>query len=102
MVTGGNILNDLILRDNSEIEVYGGYIFDDIIGINDSQIKIYGDFASYGVFTGVGHLTGILSNGQTIDNDYFIADNAKLILVPEPVTLSILAVGALTRYRRKR
>ena len=46
-------------------------------------------------------LTGKLDNGDTIDNDFRIGYDAKIVLTPEPATLLLLGLGAVM-VRRKR
>jgi hypothetical protein len=40
-------------------------------------------------------LTGTLANGDIINNQFRISDDAKLFLVPEPATLLLLGFGAV-------
>jgi len=49
-----------------------------------------------------GHITGILQNGDSLDNDFEIWDGASLIIIPEPYTFSLLALGAMLAGRKKR
>jgi hypothetical protein len=37
----------------------------------------------------------MLTNGDPINNDFYIATNASIVLVPEPATLLLLGLGAV-------
>ena len=111
---------------NSEIAVYGGSTARDIYAGVDSgdhsQITLIGSsFTVDGISVGYGtlysvmgqawvdettrHLTGILANGNLIDNDFYISGQSSIVLapmpVPEPTTLLLLGLGAMM-LRRKR
>jgi hypothetical protein len=47
-------------------------------------------------------LTGTLANGNTINNQFRIGDDASIVLVPEPTTLLSLSLGLclIRRFRR--
>ncbi len=89
----------------STIDIFGGHFMsNELRAIHDSTINIYGsnfnfEYGNIGVSSGV--LTGILQNGEIINCDFYISDNASIILVPEPATLLLLGFGAVM-LRRKR
>ncbi len=104
IMSGGGIGIELYAYDNSEIEISGGYIGPGgIYAYGDSQITIFGrDFNVNGLGVGYGEitassgtLTGTLENGDPIDNDFYIDDNASIVLTPEPATLLLLGLGAV-------
>jgi len=81
---------------NSHVSIYGSIIIKHIYAEENSEIVIYGSFGSYGdlpvgspvfIWPGhpdnvpSGHITGTLANGDPIDNDYYIFDNASITLV---------------------
>jgi hypothetical protein len=45
-------------------------------------------------------LTGILANGDIINNQFLIGNTAEIVLVPEPATLLLLGFG-MVMLRRK-
>jgi hypothetical protein len=114
-ISGGKIEQDLIVQNNSYIAITGGVIGSHIymglwdmptkavIEIYGSNFKINGVDVGYGeVIEDSGRISGILQNGDVIDNTFMIYDsNAKIILVPEPASLLLLALGGIAlRYRR--
>ncbi len=72
------------------------------------------DFAFNGVPVGLGEfdagtadwihgrITGTLLNGDLLDNGFYIYGDSRLVLVPEPATLSLLTLGGLAVFRRRR
>ena len=113
IISGGLIESDLNTFNNSEVFIFGGTI-DGVFNIQDnSQVTISGtNFAingfpaDYGTYTASdyisGLLTGILANGDPINNDFGIANDASVTLVPEPATLLLLGAGSLWLRRRNR
>lgn len=108
--------------ENSNVMLLGG-VFQyairagsDVHGSHDTSIitligdrfSVNGKEVAYGQYFASdfssGHLNGILSNGDVLDTDFEIWDDASIILmpVPEPVTMSLLAAGSLALLRRKR
>ena len=124
-MSGGSIGSGLLTWDNSQSVISGGLITSDLNTFNDSEVFIYGgtieyglniqdnsqvtisgtNFAingfpvDYGTYTASdytsGILTGILANGGPINNDFGIANNASITLIPEPSTLLLLGLGAV-------
>lgn len=104
--------------DNTRIDMFGGSMLGELVSGNSAILTVHGsNFAidgqpfGYGELTSmlggysydepVRHLTGTLANGETIDNDFYIGHDAQIVLIPEPATLLLLALGAVM-LRRKR
>ena len=116
-ITGGRIETALSAMDSSRITMSGGHIGSHIFlgydgASHDCTITFYGsDFAinggrvEYGQYFAsdyaTGHLTGTLVDGSSLDDDFFMYDNASIVLAPEPSTLLLLGLGAVM-VRRKR
>jgi len=118
-VAGGLIKNNLNAVSNSQIIVKGGSIAGNIYAGSDSYshnsvITFLGsDFAIDGVpvdfgqyFVGDyigGHITGVLANGDLLDNDFFIYDKASIeLVIPEPATFVFLGLGGVALLRKKK
>lgn len=97
----------------------GGTFFAELASANSAVITVHGsDFAVDGEPVGYGelrsvlggypyddpvrHLTGTLANGELIDNDFYIGNDARIVLVPEPATLVLLGFGGMALLRRRR
>jgi len=117
-ISGGLIANYLRAYDHSHVNISGGSIGGDLAPTQWAVLTIYGsDFAVDGAPFGYGkltsilggnwqdeplrYLTGILSSGQPIDNDFYIGHEASIILVPEPATIILFALGSLALRRTK-
>ena len=111
----GAILNNLNGTDNGQIFVYGGTIGYLINTIASATITFYGTFnfpygplpvgnINWPMRIPSGHLIGTLANGDPIDNDFYIFDNSSIILapIPEPTTLTLLALGGLALRRMRK
>lgn len=116
-ISGGSI-DELKSYDSGQINLTGGSIHGDLELWGQSKIQIFGsDFEvdgqpfGYGELTSIlgrwpsaeplRHLTGTLAHGSILDNDFRIGHTSKIILIPEPATLLLLALGNLL-LRRKR
>lgn len=102
-VSGGSIPSVLVSNDDSRINLSGGVIDNWLRAEGNSNITIYGSEFNYSyglisVFSG--HLTGTLANGDPIDNDFYIYDNASIILMPEPSTLLLFGLGVFMLKRK--
>lgn len=101
-MSGGTIVGvgviGLIVEDSSTMTIYG------------SDFAVDGQSLEYGVLTSVlggsssseplRHLTGTLNNGDSINNDFLIGNDAKIILIPEPCTFLLLGIGGMLIRKR--
>lgn len=127
-ISGGTVEHYMSAKGNSTITVSGGNINTEVgIGAyGDGSINFIGtDFAidgmpvDYGQWFGPGGeyepiqgirtegtLTGTLANGQYLDSEFRIYEDASISLVqapiPEPATILLLGLGALFLKRRRR
>ncbi len=102
-VSGGLIPSVLFADDDSRIDLSGGVIDYWLRADGNSNITIYGSGFNYSygpIPVSSGHLTGTLANGDPIDNDFYIYDNASIILVPEPSTLLLFSLGVFMLKRK--
>jgi len=116
-ISGGEI-DTLFSHDFSQVDISGGCLEGDIALCDQSVIGIFGyDFAVDGESIGFveltsilggmppiepdRHLTGTLLSGESIDTDFYIGHDAKIILIPEPATVLLLGLGA-SLLRKKR
>ena len=118
---GGHLNRDLIAYDDAVLRVQGGSIDGALQVHDDGIIYLLGDNFSVGgvdLTPGdnlrdyatlvlnphryVGTVTGTLSDGSTLDNAFWISvhGNPNIIVIPEPATVSLLALGVLALRRR--
>ena len=104
-------VNDFVIIDNAEIHIYGTNFFANGLPISDgddlktaigtSNPNGYGDY--------YGTLTRTLKNGSVVTNNFQIQDrgyhtsigNIYVHVVPEPLSLSLLTIGAFTTLKRR-
>lgn len=99
-ISGGSMASELGTRDNSHVDIFGGFVglslqayYGGTLTIHGSDFVIDGQPFGYGELTSIlggnywddptRHLTGTLASGEPIDNDFYIGDDAKIVLVPE-------------------
>ena len=115
-ITGGDIGSFVDAWDDSRITISGGTIGECISSIGDALITLIGtDFAVNG--TGVGNgdfasdyatagtLTGILANGDALNNPFKLINphaDIQFIFIPEPATVLLLGLGGLIWGRRSK
>lgn len=118
-ISGGSIDSYLHVFEDSQITMSGGTIAESVtIGLSQNAILVLDgtNFAIDGIPFGLGEiksmfggyygdepyrrLTGILANGDIINNQFLIGENAKIALVPEPCTLLVLGFGGIMLRRR--
>lgn len=108
----GGLIHDLRSYDNSQIDFMGGEIVTDIragwfdFGPHTGVITIYGSNFNYpfgDITASFGILTGTLANGDLIYNDFYIYDNASIVLVPAPDAVILGSIGlAFTGWKLRR
>jgi len=114
MIRGGEIKLFVEAWDNSRVTISGGTIGGRIAAVRDGLITLAGsNFAvngtpvAYGDFAGDyainGMLTGILANGDVLNNQFALnGPAADITFIPEPGTILLLGLGGLGVVRRRR
>ena len=113
IISGGSIAYDLNTFNNSDVFIFGGTIGSGLNIQDNSEVTISGtNFAingfavDYGTYTALdytsGILTGILANGDPMNNEFGIANDARITLVPEPASLLLVGIGSLWLRRRNK
>lgn len=117
----GGTVGTLSAYDNSKVTIYGGNIgpYIPIIQIdNEAILTIVGsDFAidqnpiSFGEITSIEggwcqdepirQLTCTLANGDVFDQSFKIGGTSKIVLIPEPATISLFCLGLIALRRKK-
>lgn len=99
-IFGGSIGDFVWGHQSSQVEIFGGSIGGELFSIDWAVLTVHGsNFAvdgqpcGYGELTSIfgghwgaepsRHLTGTLASGEPIDNDFYIGNDAKIVLVPE-------------------
>ncbi|MHC4654055.1 MAG: PEP-CTERM sorting domain-containing protein [Planctomycetota bacterium] len=115
--SGGQILGEMDVSDNCRVDILGGYISSEldfwdlaIVTIHGSNFAVDGQAFGYGELTSIfgaspgnepdRRLTGTLVSGEPIDNHFYIGHDAKIILIPEPATIVLLALGIFGLRKR--
>jgi hypothetical protein len=116
-LSGGTIGDTFYVSDNSNATMSGGSVGELSIFDNSSLTIIGSGFAvdgnpfGYGELTSIlggsyqnepqRRLTGTLDSGESIDNIFYIGNDASIVLVPEPSTLLLLGLGAVMLRRKQ-
>ena len=120
-VNGGTINGSINTSDHSMVEVHGGtftiasylrtyggiiYLYGSDFSIDGTQLH-YGDsLRDYGVIGGpnfaylVGTVTGTLSDGSLLNNEFQIG-GGDIIIIPEPTTCTLLVASVFLLRRRR-
>ena len=81
------------------LDISGAILDFDLLNVIDDPFYI---FASYGTLTGqFASIVGQTASGYVI-NYNFQGNNIALVMIPEPATMSLLALGSLALLRRRR
>lgn len=104
---GGTIATLLVTRENATVYVYGSGF--EVTTTNGTLPLSYGDrLSDYGILANdslnnylTGTLSGILEDGTGINNVFNIYDTSDIVIVPEPISLLVLALGGAAVLRRK-
>ena len=94
-------LESLFVIDSSTLNIYGGdLLVGNSPGFSESStVNIYG----YNFNRGINELTGFLSDGSAFafkELPYDEYSHMNLIIIPEPATVFLLALGALALKKR--
>ncbi len=112
-MSGGEINLFVEAWDNSRVTISGGTIGGRIAAVREGLITLtgsnfavngtpvaYGDFASDYAINGT--LTGILANGDTLNNSFsLVHPGADITFIPEPATILLLGLGGLGVPRKR-
>ena len=112
MISGGTVKGDLDARHRTHVTINGGRIKGKIYAEDRSTITIEGfDFAingesvNYGQYFATdftsGRLTGTLAKGNLLNNNFYIYDDSKIVLIPEPSIILLFTFGSLLLRKRK-
>jgi len=97
--SGGTIRQDLGIDMEATLKIYGSNFAIDGIPVDFGEItSILGHTYSSDPFR---RLTGTLINGDIINTQFRIGENAKIVLTPEPSSILLFGLGSLF-LRRKR
>lgn len=91
--------NIFFVYENSIVNLYGTNFT-----VNEQTVAPGDSLKDYVEFNGTfyrGSLEGELLNGSAISGDFFIYNNADMVFIPEPATLSLLTLGGLALIRKK-
>ena len=69
--------------------------------INGTPVA-YGEYDTMGADWIHGTLTGTLADGVGKNQDFYIYDDSKIVLIPEPATLMLIAIGVPFLLKRSR
>lgn len=105
IISGGSFEASASTSGKSTMTITGGTFGQNISAHESSVIYIHGHSftvnsqpvpagVNAGTYAAMGTITGTLANGDPLNNNYnVLGPDAKIILIPEPATILILAAG---------
>jgi hypothetical protein len=99
VIVSGGSMRRLTLMENAVLTIDGSDFAVD--GTPVGYVELSSIFGGYHFDEPYRRLTGTLFNGDSLDSDFQIGHNAKILLVPEPATLLLLGLGASMLRKRK-
>lgn len=111
-MSDGAITNWLYTSGSSQVYISGGVIGgimylsgNSMVTLEGSSFQIDGSPINYGIYTNSdysnGLLTGMLNNGDMINNSFHLQDSGTLVITPEPTTLLLFGLGAVRLRSRQ-
>lgn len=118
-MSGGSV-NMLLVDDNSTVEISGGSFESSLQAGGTSTVYLEGNFSvngtplvygdslkDFGTFFSAGNyyygtIIGTLADGSSLDNEFYVSSTADIIIIPEPATVSLLALGGLALLRKRK
>lgn len=99
LLSGGSVSGSLIVYDNSNMIIDGSNFAIDGVPVSICEIKslLGSEYWRESYRT----LSGVLANGDIINNQFRIGDDAKIILIPEPATILFFGFGLFVLRNRK-
>ena len=99
-ISSADDISDITAQGSSRVEIFGGLnssaATPEWFAEDSGQFRIYGTGFNYPlgpIPDANGTLTGVLQNGDPISVEFHIRDSAAITLVPEPGSLSLLAMA---------
>ncbi len=106
-VSGGTLYGDLVAYDNGKIYLYGSdFSVGGVDLSNGESLRGFGISEEYvGTSALTGTITGTLLDGTSLNTIFRISEddiNADIIIVPEPMTISLFGLGALAIFKQRK
>jgi hypothetical protein len=110
LVTGGEILDRFWVRDTSSVDISGGLV-KTLLAIHHSTVTFHGEnfILGSGLWLDGNRLFGMGTlSGQWLDGTFWTtqissnAETATILLIPEPATLALFALGGFWLVKRMR
>jgi hypothetical protein len=95
-IADGNLF---FVYENSNVELFGSNF-----SVDGTPVGFGESLKDYAVYNGTfynGELTGTLLDGSSLSGDFYIYNNADMVVFPEPAMLLLLALGGPAMLRRR-